>query len=111
MLYGELNCFNGVNPYTKTDLQMGIHEITITNVTPLYQGSDSNRSGLLVEGEYFTPYSKVYVNNEYKTTYFKDSNTLYVPDAPIKDGDVITVVQSCDDMVPLSSTDPYTYTK
>lgn len=49
MLYGELNCFNGVNPYTKTDLQMGIHEITITNVTPLYQGSDSNRSGLLVE--------------------------------------------------------------
>lgn len=111
MLYGELNCFNGVNPYTKTDLQMGIHKITITNVTPLYQGSDSNRSGLLIEGEYFTPYSKVYVNNEYKTTYYKDSNTLYVPDTPLKDGDIITVVQSCDDMVPLSSTDPYTYTK
>lgn len=111
MLYGELNCFNGVNPYEKTDLQMGIHEITIENVTPLYVGSDSNSSGMLVEGNYFTPYSKVYVNDEYKTTYFKDENTLYAADITLKDGDVVTVVQSCDDMVPLSSTKPYTFNK
>lgn len=107
MLYGELNCFNGVNPYSSTDLQMGIHEITILNISQISSSEEENT--ITVTGENFTPYSKIYVNGESISTTFQDPTTLITSDITLKSGDVITVIQSGDDLVPLSSTDPYTF--
>lgn len=109
MLYGELNCYGGVNPHTPTDLQMGVNEITISHVTEIKLNAEDTESAILVNGENFTPYSKIYVNDEYIPTTYKDANTLYAVDGSLENGDIVTVSQSGDDMVILSSTDPYTY--
>ncbi|MBC7960241.1 MAG: LTA synthase family protein, partial [Vallitaleaceae bacterium] len=72
MLYGDLNAFGGTNPYIEKPIQMGVFEIKINGVVEKGEVT-------IVEGENFTPWSVVYVNEEPKETLFIDENTLMVP--------------------------------
>lgn len=100
ILYGDKLCYNGVNPYEPTEIQMGIDPITVTNVEAMPDG------GIRVEGKNFTRYSKVYINEESYSTWYANSSVLEVTDIELKPGDEITVWQKN-----LSSTEPYIYQK
>lgn len=113
MLYGDLECFNGVNPYTKTELKMGTVSIQISEAhfVPAPQESEATEedvsASIVVTGSNFTPFSKIQVNDTIYETTFINRSMLSAPIEELNSGDVITVIQSGNDGVPLSSTDPY----
>lgn len=113
MLYGDLDCFNGVNPYEKTDLKMGTLPILISEAhfSPAPEASETDEekpvSTVVVTGSNFTPYSKIQVNDKIYETKFINRSLLSAPIDGLTSGDVVTVIQSGNDNVPLSSTAPY----
>ena len=106
LLYGDNYASNGRNPYKPTNIQLGLHEVKVSSVTPMYN-SDGE---VCVYGKYFTNYSKVYVNGEKKETTFVDKNTLTIDYPDLKNGDQISVYQQNSDDHVLSKTEPYTFT-
>ncbi|MDO5409774.1 MAG: LTA synthase family protein [Lachnospiraceae bacterium] len=100
ILYGEQLCYNGIDPYAPTELQMGIDPITISNVQAVSDGS------IKVHGRNFTRYSKVYVNEKACDTWYITPLTLQVEDMELEPGDEIEVRQKS-----LSSTEKYIYQK
>lgn len=100
ILYGDQLCYNGVNPYEPTELQMGINPITVANVEATEDG------GIRIEGTNFTRYSKVYVNGDSCQTWYYTSDILGVEGITLEPGDEVTVWQKS-----LSSTEPYIYQK
>lgn len=87
-LYGELEVFDGIDPYVATDVQMGAVPITVS-------GAKRSDTGILVSGRGFTEYSRVMINDrEYDSVLFK--GVLYCPDAELKRGDVLCVAQISD---------------
>ena len=113
MLYGDLECFNGVNPYTKTELQMGTVPIKISEAhfVPAPAESETTENdvsaSIVVTGSNFTPYSKIQINDTVYDTTFINRSMISAPIEELNSGDVITVIQSGNDGVPLSTTDPY----
>lgn len=106
LLYGDNYASNGRNPYKPTNIQLGLHEVKVSSVTPMY----NSEGEVCVYGKYFTNYSKVYVNGEKKETTFVDKNTLTIDYPDLKNGDQISVYQQNSDDHVLSKTEPYTFT-
>jgi len=101
ILYGDLLVYNGINPYQPTKLQMGIKEIKITQI---YKDSEKVNA-VIIKGENFTTYSKVFVNGDYfENTEFIDSNTLRIEYAELKGLDSFVVSQAHSATSILSST-------
>ena len=87
MLYGERYIYNGVNPYEPTKLQMGVNEISISEVYNDEQGN------FIIKGQNFTDYSRLKINDStYETTYI-DPNTLMVTDYTLNESDTFAVQQ------------------
>ena len=88
MLYGEKYLYDGdANyPHKTVDLQMGVKEITISNVII--------RGKITITGENFTKHSTVFCNDNKLDTIFVDSNTLVIDEnIQLKPGDRIAVGQ------------------
>ncbi len=100
MLYGEREVYGGVNPYTPTDMKMGIDEITISSASII-------EDSIFVIGNNFTKWSNVYLNGKKQATKFNDKSLLIVENTEAKVGDIITVVQIADDGVVLGSSKEY----
>lgn len=98
ILYGDQLCYDGINPYTATELQMGIRSVAIRNIIP-----DSN-GDFKIFGTNFTNYSKVTVNGDKCSTLYYNSGTLKVEDQKLESGDEIVVWQGN-----LSSSETYIY--
>lgn len=132
MLYGEKYIYNGVNPFIATDLKMGTYNISITDVyeettTPeeveilenIEPSEDSEaieeidelegKNNLVVKGENFNEFSKVYINGKYNKTVFIDSNTLMVNDITLEPNSSIVVTQRTTGGGKLSSTNEFIY--
>ena len=109
MLYGNMDCYNGKNPYTPSDLQLGLHTIRITSVLFRKHTDMPEKSLLYIRGEHFTECSVVYVNGKQLETFYVNNGTLYVKnakmewEAPLE----IVVKQIGEDGEILSETDPY----
>ncbi|WP_195999945.1 alkaline phosphatase family protein [Clostridium sp. 1001271B_151109_B4] len=103
MLYGEKYIYSGENPFIATDLKMGTYDITITNV---YE-EDGN---LIVKGENFNKYSKIYINEQYTKTVFVDENTLMAQNVTLEPDSSIVVTQRTSGGGKLGSTNTFTYT-
>ncbi len=90
MLYGEKFAFGGQDsyPYKTTELQMGVNEISVSEVLP-----SENSEQTKITGKNFTNYSKVFINDREVDTIWLDSNTLQISDAILKAGDRISVGQ------------------
>ena len=104
MLYGEKYAWGGAEnyPHKTTDLQMGVKEITISNV------SLGNNGILTVTGENFTEYSRIFINNELINTVMVDNNTLTTQsETDIATGDLLAVVQVNNSGTTLSSSKLY----
>ena len=102
MLYGQKYIYGGENPFIATDLKMGTYDITITNV---YE-EDGN---LIVKGENFNKYSKIYINNQYTKTTFIDQNTIMANNTTVENESSIVVTQRTSGGGKLSSTNIFTY--
>lgn len=71
LLYGSNYAYNEKNPFKATKLQMGIDPIAITRVEKV-------KGGYEIQGRGFTPFAKVYYDDEGLETEFKDSTCLFV---------------------------------
>lgn len=104
-LYGKNIAKKGKNPYKATTLQYGLHKVEINSVNPM----NNDVGTVYVYGKYFTPYSKVYVNDEKYDTFYIDRSTIIIQDLDLKDGDHIKVSQQNSDTHILNETKDYIY--
>ena len=132
MLYGEKYIYGGVNPFTATDLKMGTYDISITDVyeetvTPVENNSSVNTEipeniettesieevekvkELIIKGENFNEFSKIYINGKYTKTTFIDSNTIMATNVDLEPNSSIVVTQRTTGGGKLSSTNEFIY--
>lgn len=108
MLYGDMNCWDGVNPYIANPVKYSYSDIEITDIEVLADPDEEDYYYLTVTGNNFTTYSKVFVNGEDKVkTIYKDEHTLFVPGVELESGDSIIVSQSGTSITTLTATTPY----
>ena len=103
MLYGDRKVYGGEVPYKPTEMKMGLKEIKITGIERDLSAPEDGY--VLVKGENFTQYSKIFINEEYfGDTEFIDSSTLriYYPELQGLDSFVVNQAHGADSI--LSST-------
>lgn len=112
MLYGDMNCWNGENPYVSHPVKYGYEEITIDSIALVPEEGEKNYYYLFISGKNFTDYSRVFLNENDKlsTTYMND-HLLYVPGVELEPGDEIYVSQSSSSITTLTATTPYVVTE
>ncbi len=79
ILYGDKIVYDGINPYTKTKIQMGIKDISIKSLNVKTKDDDTY---VTVEGKNFNQHSKVYVNGKLQETEYIDENNLSIKYEP-----------------------------
>ncbi len=87
VLYGEHYAYHGEDLYTASDISIGISEVVISQVY-----LDPETGKLMISGENFTKWSKVYVNGKKLSTSFIDSNTLRISTGSLLEGENEIVV-------------------
>ncbi len=88
LLYGERYAYNGEDLYPASDLVMGVEDTKITNIFP------SHYAGYVtINGENFTRWSRIYVNDEKVTTIYVNGSQLRLYADDIEDGDTVVVNQ------------------
>ena len=132
MLYGEKYIYGGINPFIATDLKMGTYDIYITDVYEETTTTEEvetlanietsedpetieeideleGKNNLVVKGDNFNKFSKIYINGKYTKTIFIDSNTLMVNDITLEPNSSIVVTQRTTGGGKLSSTNEFIY--
>ena len=100
MLYGNKEVYNGVNPYTPTDMKMGIEDISINSASKI-------ENSIYLIGNNFTKWSNIFVNGKKQNTKFIDKNLLIAESIDAKEGDLISVSQIAEDGTILGTTKEY----
>lgn len=108
MLYGDGYSFKYTEPYTRTDMRLGLYDIEMTDVS-----YNSSTGSIIVRGNNFTTFSKILINDTRKTTTYVDEHTIMIiPDEvenPPVEGDVFTVAQIDKDKHELSRSNIFIY--
>lgn len=86
MLYGDMALYDGWMPHEKTQMQMGVLPITVTDAVNL-------GGNLAVIGENFTPFSKVWYNGEEMETEMISNTGLVAYGARLEPGGYVVVTQ------------------
>ena len=108
MLYGNMDCYKGVNPYQPSDLRLGLHTIRIHSVVWHKNAAIPEESVLYVKGEHFTEFSVIYIDGEPMETFYINECMLYVRGEEIKkDTLTVQVKQVGKDGAVLSETEPF----
>lgn len=85
ILYGERYAYGKEDLYPASNLEMGVEDIRLTTFMP-------TGDKLIVTGDHFTPWSRVFVNGEKVSTTFLSSNQLQIKMSALQDGDNTIVV-------------------
>ena len=111
MLYGDMNVYEGENPYEPTELQMGIDTIRIWELYMKMPQPPEEGPSLYVFGQNFTEWSKVAVNGEEVETMFLNERLLFATGFETSEEGwyEITVRQQGNDKKILSETEPMEY--
>lgn len=88
LLYGDRYTYGGVEKYPASDLVMGVEDVVIERTE-----ISSDKTMLIIYGDNFTPWSKVYINNEKVSTKYISDRCLEISLADITDGSTIVVNQ------------------
>ena len=104
ILYGDQYVYNGKPPITEGHMQMGIKEVTLTD---LVENLDETYS---LYGTNFTKWSKVYINDEKQESTFLNNTRIELPNSKLKDGDIITVSQVGSSNTIFRTSSEYIYT-
>ncbi len=104
LLYGEKSAYDGQNPYSSTEMTMGLFPISITNV---YLSGEI----IMIEGEHFTKSSELELNGNQIESYYVDHEHMMIPVMDLNEEDIFTVVQvdKDDKNYVLSRSLPYVY--
>ncbi len=107
MLYGEDYCYGGENPYTASDLQMGLDPIVIDGADTKI-GPDETVT-LTVTGKNFTQWSRVTLDgDEADTVLNADGSVSAELDEPPESGTALTVRQrAANKSTSLAESEPY----
>lgn len=100
MLYGDQTIYGGTSPYIATNLQMGVDKIKVNGIL-------TSGENIYIQGENFTEYSKVFLNDTELETTYVDVKNLSISTTTLNAGDEIKVGQKGDDKVILSYSEPY----
>lgn len=91
ILYGESYVYDGLNPYVKTEMQLGTYPVTLTQINTINEEEGTYQ----ILGENFTGSCRLELNGELLETHFINGNNLYVTGVELHDGDEVCVaVQS-----------------
>ena len=90
ILYGSRFCYEGEHKYPPTDIVMGIDDVIIKD---MYLSPDIENRVVLI-GEGFTQWSRVYVNGEKVGTEYVSGNEIMIHTKRIEDGDKVVVNQN-----------------
>ena len=85
ILYGKQYVYEGNPPITEGHMEMGILDVTLTDLTGKLDGTYS------LYGNNFTKWTKVYVNGDKQSSKFLNNTRIELPDSKIEEGDIITV--------------------
>jgi len=83
LLYGKKYTYKNETPYTASDIIMGIDDIAISDVL-------TTDDHITVIGQNFTPWTKIYVNDNKVTTQYANSSRLTISAKNINPGDTLT---------------------
>lgn len=103
LLYGNRYAYHGEEPYPASDLVMGIDEVTIKRT---WMSTDGK---LMVYGEHFTPWSKVFINGDKVSTTYVSGNYLKINVDKLEEGDILVVNQMGSSNTIFRSSNEYTY--
>lgn len=101
MLYGDAFAFGGTLPFAPRKTVMGLDPFSVHGIT------ESSSRGFFVNGEGFTPASRVLINGHKVDATYISENSLFVEDKTLDAGDEITVTQVSADFRRLAQTEPY----
>ena len=86
ILYGKQYAYGQESPYAPTEMQMGIHQPTISLVVQL-------KDGLYVFGEHYTTATRVYINDEWQKTTFINDHVVLAKGVELETDAMVTVKQ------------------
>lgn len=89
LLYGEHYTYGGEQIYVASDLVMGVSDVVISSI----EVSAEDSSVLILTGENFTAWSKVYVNGESVDTEYISGTQLSISASVLSEGDTVVVNQ------------------
>lgn len=93
ILYGKRYCYNGdINKYPASDIVMGVDEVIISSMN-LHTDEEENE-WVVLKGEGFTQWSRVYVNGNKIATTYVSGNELWIDSNRIDEGDTVVVNQN-----------------
>lgn len=93
VLYGKRYCYDGnINKYPATDIIMGIDDVIIQGMYPYTD--QEGEEWVVLSGEGFTRWSRVYVNGEKVSTTYASGNQIMIKASKIKAGDSVVVNQN-----------------
>ena len=108
VLYGDQESYDGILPFTPTELQLGIDPIRIR--TAHLETDLEDYVCMFINGDNFTPYSIAYINDEPCTTTYINPQFLSVVGFDPAEELIVRVAQVGGDSYPLSFTEPITVT-
>lgn len=110
MLYGDLDCYGGINPHTATDLQMGTSKVSFYSFRAIEEDKEKSLYGLHIVGNNFNQYSRICINDKpIAVTNCSSKNLLTATNIELKPGDKISISQIGTDSRILSSSNAKYY--
>lgn len=111
MLYGEIEVFEGENPFKPVEMQMGLEEVHIREAYVRESLLTEGEQLLYVAGQNFTEWSKIYINKEEVETIFLTARLLAARNLPESKTGIyyIKVAQQGADEIILSETETFEY--
>ena len=92
ILYGNRYCYDGdINKYPATELIMGVDDVVISEMYP--HMDEEGNEWVVLKGESFTMWSRVYVNGEKVGTTYVSGDELWIKASKIKDQDIVLINQ------------------
>lgn len=108
ILYGSRFCYNGdINKYPATNIVMGIDDVIIKEMYPYTDEEGTN--WVILKGESFTKWSRVYINDEKIGTTYVSGNELWIKASKINSGDKVVVNQNGSKSTIFRSSNEFTY--
>lgn len=104
ILYGDRYCYDGEDRYPATEIVMGIDEVTVNKAVNSIGGSE-----VIIYGDNFTKWSKVFVNGEKVNTIFSSPSCLIINKDKLESGDTIKVCQMGSNNTEFRSSNEITY--
>lgn len=72
ILYGERYVYGGEKVYEKSDMKFGVANVEISSI----EQDPADENYIIITGNYFTKYSRIYLNDTYVETEFIDENHI-----------------------------------